>query len=118
MDKIEIRDLRVFGRHGVLPAEQRDGQTFVVDLTLDVDLADAARSDSLEDTVDYGTLAQRVAEAVATTQFDLIETLAGHVADLCLHERLVRAVQVRIAKPEAPIPLDFGEVAVVLSRAR
>lgn len=118
MDTIEIRGLRVFGRHGVLPSEQRDGQTFVVDLVLDVDLAEAARSDALDATVDYGRLAQRIADAVSTTRFDLIETLAGHLADLCLDEGRVHAVEVRVAKPSAPIPLEFDEVAVVLTRTR
>jgi dihydroneopterin aldolase len=118
MDRIEIRDLRVVGRHGVLASEQRDGQTFVIDLTLWVDLAAAAASDDLADTVDYGDLATGVAEAVAGTRFDLIEALAGHLAGLCLDVPTVERVRVRVAKPTAPIMLDFGEVAVVLERGR
>ncbi len=118
MDRIEIRDLRVVGRHGVLASETRDGQTFVIDLTLSVDLRAAAGSDDLTDTVDYGTLTHRVAEEVAGTRFDLIEALAGRIADLCLSEAAVQAVEVRVAKPEAPITRDFGEVAVVLNRSR
>lgn len=118
MDRIEIRGLRVFGRHGVLPAEQRDGQTFVVDATLEVDLAAAARSDDLHDTVHYGMMAERLAEAVATTRYDLIEALAGHLADLSLEEPAVAAVEIRVAKPRAPIEADLDEVAVVLRRTR
>lgn len=115
-DRIEIRGLRVFGRHGVLASEQRDGQHFVVDLTLERDLSAAARSDALADTVDYGVLAERVAAAVNETRFDLIEALAGHVADVALAEPGVEAVTVRVAKPEAPLNAEVAEVAVVLRR--
>jgi dihydroneopterin aldolase len=118
MDRIEIRGLRVFGRHGVFAHEQRDGQTFVLDVTLEANLAAAARSDDLADTIDYGTLAQRLATAVAQTRFDLIEALAGHLAELVLAEGAVQAVEVRVGKPEAPVELDFDEVAVVLRRER
>jgi 7,8-dihydroneopterin aldolase/epimerase/oxygenase len=118
MDRIEIRELRVFGHHGVLPAEQRDGQTFVIDATLWVDLAAAARSDALADTVHYGVLAERIAEAVTQTRFDLLEALAGHLTDLCLADAAVREVEIRVAKPAAPIDLDLREVAVVLRRSR
>ena len=116
MDRIEIRGLRVRGRHGVYEEEKRHGQPFVVDVTLERDLSAAAASDSLGETVDYGTLAQQVADAVATTRFDLIEALAGHIADLALTDPSVAAVEVRVCKPEAPIDLDLHEVAVVLRR--
>jgi dihydroneopterin aldolase len=118
MDRIEIRGLRAFGRHGVLADEQRRGQVFVVDLVLERDLRAPAASDALADTVDYGTLAQQVAEAVATTRFDLIEALGGHLADLALALPGVEAVTVRVAKPGAPLLVDADEVAVVLRRTR
>lgn len=116
MDRIEISGLRAFGRHGVLPEEQQRGQVFAVDLTLERDLSGAAGSDNLSDTVDYAALAQRVADAVTTTRFDLIEALAGHLAELVLAEPDVDAVVVRVAKPEAVLPVDVDEVAVVLHR--
>jgi 7,8-dihydroneopterin aldolase/epimerase/oxygenase len=118
MDRIEIRGLRARGRHGVFEHERRHGQTFVVDLTLQRDLSGPAGSDELGDTVDYGTLAQRVAEAVETTRFDLIEALAGHIADLALADPSVETVTVRVAKPEAPLSVAVDEVAVVLHRER
>ena len=118
MDRIEIRGLRARGRHGVFEHERRQGQTFVVDLTLERDLSGPAASDQLGDTVDYATLAQRVADAVTNTRFDLIEALAGHIADLALADPSVERVQVRIAKPEAPLAVSVDEVAVVLHRER
>lgn len=119
MDLIEIRGLRVFAHHGVLAHEQRDGQTFVIDLTLEVDLAAAAISDDLADTVHYGETAERVAAAVQSTRFDLIERLAGHLLDVVLAgDPRITAAEVRIAKPQAPIQADLDEVAVRLRRTR
>jgi 7,8-dihydroneopterin aldolase/epimerase/oxygenase len=117
-DRIEIRGLRVFGHHGVLASEQRDGQTFVLDVVLEVDLAAAARSDDLADTVHYGEMAERLAHEVATTRYDLIEALAGHLADVALGDERVHAVEVRVGKPQAPIDADLDEVAVTIRRGR
>lgn len=118
MDRIEIRGVRARGRHGVFEEERRHGQTFVVDVTLELDLSAAAASDSLGDTVDYGILTQQVAEAITSTRFDLIEALAAHIADLMLTDPAVRASQVRVAKPEAPIGVEVAEVAVVVRKER
>jgi len=115
--RIEIRGLRAFGHHGVLASEQARGQEFVVDVWLDVDLTAAAASDDLNDTVDYGTLATDLAEAVAATRFDLIEALAGHLAERCLAEARVERVRVRVAKPDAPVRVALDEVAVELERS-
>lgn len=118
MDRIEIKGLRARGRHGVFEHERRQGQVFVVDLTLELDLDGPARSDRLGDTVDYGILAQQVADAITSTRFDLIEALAGHIADLALTDPSVAAAQVRVAKPEAPLDVEVAEVAVTVRRER
>lgn len=118
MDRIEIKGLRARGRHGVFEAERRNGQMFVVDVTLERDLTGPAASDALGDTVDYGILAQQIAAAVRTTRFDLIEALAGHIVELALADPTVDAVEVRVAKPEVPLDVDLDEVAVVLRRSR
>lgn len=118
MDRIEITGLEAFGHHGVLPREQAEGQTFVVDLALELDLEPAAASDDLAATVHYGELAERVAGAVAETRFDLIEALAGHLVGLALSDPRVSAVTVRVGKPQAPVDAVFTDVAVVLRRAR
>lgn len=118
MDRIEIKGLRARGRHGVFEEERRHGQTFMVDVTLERDLSGPAATDALGDTVDYGILAQQIAQAVTTTRFDLIEALAGHIADLALTDPTVAAVEIRVAKPEVPISVELDEVAVVLRRER
>ncbi len=117
-DRIELRGLRVRGRHGVFEHERRDGQDFVVDLTVWLDLAPAAASDDLADTLHYGVLAERAAAIVGGEPCDLIEAVAGRIADDVLTDGRVRAVEVVLHKPQAPIPLEFADVAVVVSRSR
>ncbi|MDQ3612371.1 MAG: dihydroneopterin aldolase [Actinomycetota bacterium] len=115
-DRIRLSGLRVRGQHGVLPAERRDGQDFVVDVALELDLRPAAASDDLATTVDYGALAERLAAVVAGEPVDLIETLAGRLADVCLESPLVRTAEVTVHKPQAPIPVPFGDVSVTVVR--
>ncbi|OLT17489.1 dihydroneopterin aldolase [Pseudonocardia sp. CNS-139] len=117
-DRIELRGLKVRGNHGVFDHERRDGQDFVVDVTVWMDLSPAARSDDLADTLDYGVLAQRVAGVVGGEPCNLIEAVAGRVADDVMGDARVQAVEVVLHKPQAPIPLEFADVAVVARRSR
>jgi len=117
-DRIALRGLRVRGRHGVFDQERRAGQEFVVDVVAWLDLRPAARSDDLADTLDYGALAKRVADVVGGEPCDLIETVAGRIAEDVLADVRVHAVEVTLHKPHAPIPSAFAEVAVVVHRSR
>ena len=117
-DRIELRGLTVRGHHGVFEHERRDGQDFVVDITVWIDLAAAAASDELVDTLDYGVLAQRAADIVAGPPHNLIETVAAEIADATMIDERVHAVEVVVHKPSAPIPLAFNDVAVVARRSR
>ena len=115
-DRIELVGLRVRGHHGVLPAERRDGQDFLVDVALEIDLRPAAAADALGATVDYGALAGRLAAVVAGEPVALIETLASRLADVCLESPIVRSAEVTVHKPQAPIPLAFTDVSVTVVR--
>jgi 7,8-dihydroneopterin aldolase/epimerase/oxygenase len=117
-DHIALRGLRVRGHHGVYEHERRDGQDFVVDLVLHLDLAPAGASDDLADTVDYGALAQRAAAVVAGPPRQLIEAVAAEVAAQVLTDPRVGEVEVTLHKPQAPIALPFDDVAVVVRRTR
>ncbi len=117
-DRIELRGLKVRGNHGVFEHERRDGQDFVVDVTVWMDLAPAARSDELTDTLHYGELAQNVAAVVGGEPCNLIETVAARVAEDVMTDARVQAVEVVLHKPQAPIPLEFADVAVVARRSR
>jgi len=113
-----VRGLAIHGHHGVFEHERRDGQEFVIDLVLGVDTRVAARSDDLQDTVDYGTLVDDVRTAVADDPVDLIETLAQRIADVCLRNALVDTVEVTVHKPHAPIQATFEDVALTINRSR
>src|ERR1700684_3990819 len=117
-DRIELRGLTVHGRHGVLDHERVNGQDFVVDITVWIDLADAAATDDLADTFDYGILAARAAAVVAGPARNLIETVAGEIAQDVMKDARVHAVEVTVHKPQAPIPQTFDDVAVVARRSR
>lgn len=117
-DVISLRGLRARGRHGVYQTERETGQEFVVDVRLEVDLAPAARSDDVGDTVHYGELAESLVAVVAGEPVNLIETLAARLLDVCLADPRVRAATVTVHKPQAPIPHEFADVAVTLRRER
>ncbi len=117
-DRIELRGLTVRGRHGVFDHERADGQDFVVDIIVWIDLADAAASDDLADTYDYGVLAERAAAVIAGPARNLIETVAGEIAQDVMNDNRVHAVEVTVHKPHAPIPQTFADVAVVARRSR
>jgi dihydroneopterin aldolase len=118
-DRITLTGLRVRGHHGVFEHERRDGQDFVVDLSVWLDLTAAAATDDLARTADYGALATLAAEVVSGPPRDLIETVAAEIADrtLAADPRLT-AVEVCLHKPSAPIPLTFADVAVTVRRSR
>lgn len=118
-DRITLTGLRVRGHHGVFDFEKRDGQDFVVDVTVWLELAEAAATDDLAHTLDYGALAARVAETVGGPSRDLIETVATETADDIMNwDPRLHAAEVTIHKPDAPIPLTFADVAVTVRRSR
>lgn len=116
-DRITLTGLSVFGHHGVFEHEKRDGQDFLVDISLWLDLSVAAATDDLTKTVHYGDLAELVAGIVAGPPRDLIESVAGEIADAVLTRYSVSAVDVTVHKPSAPIPLTFADVSVTIRRS-
>ncbi|MEV6244298.1 dihydroneopterin aldolase [Lentzea sp. NPDC051838] len=117
-DRIALTGLRVRGNHGVFEHEKRDGQEFVVDITLWLDLSSASRTDSLAETYHYGELAEMAAKIIGGEPCDLIETVAGRIADAAMTDTRLHAVEVTLHKPSAPIPLTFDDVSVTIRRSR
>lgn len=117
-DELAITGVECFGHHGVFDFERRDGQVYVIDLTLGIDTRPAAASDDLHDTAHYGTLVEAVKAAVERDPVDLIETLAQRVADVCLLEHRVEWCRVTVHKPDAPIDATFSDVALTITRKR
>lgn len=115
-DKITLRGLRVRGYHGVLEHERRDGQDFLIDVVLSVDLNAASRSDDLDDTIHYGLLAEELAADVGRDPVNLIEALAQRLADRCLVDPRVDEVEVTVHKPQAPVTVPVADLAVTITR--
>lgn len=99
MDVIELRGLRVFGKHGADPGEREHEQAFDVDVSVELDLAAAGASDDLNDTIDYAALRERIARSVQTSSYALLERLATDLATGILTDERIARVRVTIAKP-------------------
>ena len=117
-DSITLTGLRASAFHGAFDHERENGQEFVVDVTVWIDLVDAASTDDLRRTINYGVLAEEVVAAVERDPVDLIETVAERVAAVVLEHRAARSVRVTLHKPSAPIAVPFADVAVTITRHR
>ena len=115
-DQIVITGIRGRGNHGVFDHERRDGQEFAVDLTLYLAPSNAAHSDELTDTVDYGAVSQVVFDRIVGEPVSLIETLAELIASDVLTIPGIEEVEVTVHKPQAPIPVPFDNVALKIRR--
>ena len=111
MAEIELRGLELFGRHGVLERERREGQPFLYDVRLDV--GEAGASDRIEEAVDYRDVVEAVRAVSDGRRFELLEALAAAVADRLL-ERFpaVVRVEVRVRKPQVDLPVEWSGVTV------
>ena len=112
--KVELQGLEVFGHHGVLESEQREGQTFLFDVELEV--GERGTSDRLEDAVDYGAVCERVASLAETRSYALLERLADAVCADLLSAFPLRSARVRVRKPHAPLGRTVEWVAVTVER--
>jgi dihydroneopterin aldolase len=118
-DLIEIEGLAIRAHHGVFEHERRDGQLFILDLRLALDLTPAGRSDALRDTVHYGEVIACVRRIFTHEPFNLIEAAAHHVARGILADfPLIESVRIRLRKPDAPIDEEFEHVACIIERSR
>jgi 7,8-dihydroneopterin aldolase/epimerase/oxygenase len=118
-DAIFVTGLALHAYHGVMQHEAKVGQTFKLDLILDIDLNDASRTDKLKDTVSYDTVVKTASEAFCVRRYRLVEAAAGAAASAVL-ERCpqVKSIRVTVHKPHAPIDATFDDVGVTITRAR
>lgn len=112
---VEVHGLEVFGYHGVLDEERRDGQTFVFDLELEV--GEAGLSDRIEDAVDYRSVAARVQELSDGRTFALLEALAAAMADGIVAGFPVESVRVRVRKRPADMAVEWTAASAFRSRS-
>ena len=118
MDRILIDDLRLLCIIGALPHEREAAQPLRVDLSIGVDLRDAGRSDELDDTVNYGLVAERIVELASASKHVLLEKLATEIAELVLSFDRVDDVDLTLTKLRPPVPEPLGTTAVHISRTR
>lgn len=117
-DRITLTGLAATGYHGVFDHERRDGQEFIVDVVIELDVREAALTDDVNHTVNYAEVAARVEAHITGEPVNLIETLAQRIATDVLGMYLVTAVEVTVHKPSAPIPSTFSDVSVTIRRER
>jgi len=118
LDQISLTGLRAFAHHGVFEHERRDGQQFIIDVTVFLDTAAAGAADDLDKTIHYGVLAEEVVAVVEANPVDLIETVAQRIADAVLAHPAAHSTRVTLHKPSAPITVFFDDVAITIMRGR
>jgi dihydroneopterin aldolase len=118
-DTVFITGLALHAYHGVMQHEAKVGQSFQLDLVLDIELAEASRSDKLAHTVSYDQVVKIATEAFCGRRFRLVEAAAGAVADAVLAKfPQVRGLRITVHKPHAPIAATFDDVGVTIERRR
>lgn len=118
-DQVFVNGLALHAYHGVMQHEAKVGQTFKLDIVLDIDLAKASHSDKLADTVGYDQVVDAASKAFCVKRYRLVEAAAGAVAEAVLGRfPQVQAVRVTIHKPHAPIAATFEDVGVSIARTR
>ncbi|MDW7655562.1 MAG: dihydroneopterin aldolase [Bacillota bacterium] len=118
-DQVIMSGMVFFSHVGVLPEEKKNGQNFILDVIFHCDRLPATATDLLAQTIDYGQAYLVIKEIVEQASYDLIERLAGAVADTLLQTyQIAEAVDVTVRKPEAPIEGQFDYMAVRIYRQR
>ena len=117
-DRIAVHGIRAHAHHGVYAFERERGQMFRVDAVLELDTTAAATGDDLERTVNYADVAQQLHAVLNGEPVNLLETLAQRLADVCLRNELVDAVEITVHKPEAELGVPFDDVTVTVRRER
>lgn len=119
MDKIIMRDVEIYGRHGVAPEEKVAEQPFLIDVEMEADLKKPCMSDNLEDTVSYSAVNKLITRIVQNTSFDLVERLAEELCTAILQNYdKIDKVKLCVKKPQAPMKGTFKWVGVEIERSR
>ena len=118
-DSVHVTGLALHAFHGVMEHEATVGQTFYIDLVLDIDLAQASHSDKIADTVGYDQVVNVASRTFCAQRYRLVEAAAGAIAEAVLVAfAAVTSVRVTVHKPHAPIAVTFSDVGVTIVRKR
>jgi len=116
-DQIRVTGIKAFGYHGVLPHEATEGQEFIVDLLITLDLRAVSLSDDLNESINYADLAQIAHDNIVGERVQLIERLAGRIAEeISSAYSQITSVSVTVHKPHAPVTVDFEDISVTITR--
>jgi dihydroneopterin aldolase len=119
MDKIIMRDVEIYGRHGVAPEEKVNEQPFLINVEMEADLRKPCLSDNLEDTVSYSAVNKLITRIVQNTSFNLVERLAEELCTAILQKyEKIEKVKLCVKKPKAPMKGTFKWVGVEIERSR
>ena len=119
MDKVVLKDLSIFARHGLFDAEEELGQRFFIDVEIGADLAHAEQRDTPEGTVNWKDLVETVTHAFTVRRYDMVEAAANAIAEAIFKAfDIARTVRVEVRKPSAPIEAIFAYTAVIVERTR
>jgi len=114
---IRLVGVEAIGFHGVLDSEREQGQTFIVDCELEVDTSKAVVTDDIHDAADYAEVAKLINTQIQSEPVNLIEVLANRIAGEIVEKfQTVRAVEITVHKPQAPIPVPFKNVSTTVVR--
>lgn len=116
LDHISLVGIEERGRHGMLDHERQDGQLFLVDADIYLDLHGAGVSDRIEDTVDYSQISALISRIITGPPCDLLEKVAAQIAEETLELENVQAVRICLHKPEAPLGIEKQDVKVTIWR--
>lgn len=118
MDYIKITGLKIYAYHGVLPEEQKNGQDFIINARLFYSMKKAGMSDDLNDALNYAEVCEFIGKTFTENRFDLIEAAAEHLCSrLLLAFPILEKIELELRKPQAPIPMDFEDVSVNMTRS-
>ena len=118
MDKICLKGLRFYACHGVYAEEKQQKQLFTINIELGLDVTAASATDNINSSVDYGRIYMLVKQLVEENSFNLLETLAEHIAALLLEEQLVQKVRVEAEKNNAAYEGQCFSASVIIERGR
>lgn len=115
MDRVFIKDISLFGKHGVHEEERLNEQEFRIDILAKFDASQSVKSDDLADTVNYVDFLAIAKEAVEQNSFYLIERLGSRIAERILDDTRIASVEVTVHKPAA---LTNGKPGITIVRSR
>lgn len=116
VDTIELRELRVMAYCGILPEETDRRQPFAIDVDVDLDLSEAASSDDINATIDYGRLVQSIDELALSQRYGLLERFASDIATVVLEDERALSTRVTVRKLRPPVPHDLGSSGITVRR--